>query len=122
MLGAILSALTGGVAKELAGAFKAREQAKTDAERIKADERIAELQAIRDVQKAEAGTPVNAIIRGLFALPVAAYYGKIFLIDKALGWGRTDPLSDELWWVAMTIIGFYFIRDAVGGLARMRRR
>ena len=112
----IINALTGGVAKEIAGAIKAREEAKTDQERIAADERIAKLQNLRDVQIAEAGSPINAIVRALFAVPVALYYAKIFLIDKTLGaWfgTSTDALSPELTYVSTAVIGFYFIYEGV---------
>lgn len=124
MLGLILNALTGGVARELAGAFNAREQAKTDAERIAADERIAALRNLRDVQMAEAGSPINAIVRALFAIPVALYYAKIFLIDKTLGaWFQTstDPLSPELTYVSTAVIGFYFLYECATRIMRGRK-
>jgi sterol desaturase/sphingolipid hydroxylase (fatty acid hydroxylase superfamily) len=122
MLALILNALTGGVAHELAAAFRAHEDAQTDQERIAAQERINHLQAIADVQKAEAGNPINALIRAAFAVPIALYFAKLFLWDKVLGWGSTDSLSPELWQLALVVIGFYFLHDTATGIARIVRR
>jgi hypothetical protein len=59
------------------------------------------------------GSPVNAWIRALIALPVALYYGKIFLWDKVLGLGVTDPLSGHLHQVSLAVISFYFLFESV---------
>lgn len=66
------------------------------------------------VQVAEGHSPINAIVRSLFAAPVAIYYAKLFLWDKVLGWGATDPLSADLTHVAWVIIGFYFLTTVRG--------
>ena len=118
----IINALTGGVARELAEAFKARQVAQTDAARIAADERIAKLQNIRDIQVAEAGSPINAIIRACIGIPPAIYLGKLYLWDKVLGWGVTDDLSPQLWQVAWIVIGFYFAHETAIGVARIARK
>lgn len=107
----ILNFLGGGVVQSLADAYKAKEAARTDQERIAADERINRLNAIRDVQRAEAGSKLNAFVRLCFAFPVAVYYGKLYLYDKVLALGSTDPLSDDLQWTARVIIGFYFLYE-----------
>lgn len=110
------------IAREIAAADRARQEAKTDRERIMAEERIARLEAVRDVHVAEARSPINGLIRALFALPVALYYGKIFVWDKVLALGKTDPLlTDDLVWVAMTIIGFYFLADGATAVARIAK-
>ncbi len=98
----------GSIVGKLADAYKARENAKTDQERIAADERIAMLQAQASTQR-----PIDAFVRILFALPVAVYFGKLFFWDKVLGLGSTDPLSSNLYTVAMVIIGFYFVHSLV---------
>jgi hypothetical protein len=69
---------------------------------------------------AESNTPINSIIRALFALPVAVYYGKIFLWDKVLALGATDALSADLLHVSWVIIGFYFLTEATTKIARKR--
>lgn len=98
------------IASQIASAYEAKEQAKSDRARIEAEERIKTLEARRDVMVAE-GSPLNATIRALFAFPVAIYYGKIFLWDKVLGLGSTDPLSPELRQISAVVIGFYFLYE-----------
>ena len=122
ILSLILNFLGGGLVQSLADAYKAKQQAATDQEKIAADERINRINAMRDVQKAEAGSRINAIIRAMFALPVAVYFGKLYLWDKVLGWGRTDALSPELWQVAMVIIGFYFLAETATSVTRIAKR
>lgn len=120
MLAALIQILGGSFATSIARAIEARENAKTDQERIAADERVKELQAKQAVMVAEAGGRFNTIVRAVFALPVAAYYGKIFLVDKVLGMGSTDPLSPELTQVSWTVIGFYFLTTSIEKFARRR--
>ena len=108
----------GSIVGQLAEAYKAREVAKTDRDKIAADERIKTLEARRDVMVAE-GSPINAYVRMAFAVGPAAYYLKIFVWDKVLGWGSTDPLSPELTQISMIVIGFYFLYE---GAKVVRRR
>ena len=110
----------GTIVSRLAAAYEAREKAKTDTERIKADTAIRTLEARRDVMVAEAGSRLNALIRALFALPPAIYFAKLYLWDKVLQLGTTDPLSDELWWVATAVIGFYFLHDTARAVMRRK--
>ena len=58
---------------------------------------------------AEQGWWVTAMIRPLFAWPIAIYVWKIVVWDKVLGWGTTDPLSPELAQWSGIIITAYFI-------------
>lgn len=109
----------------LAGAYEARQRAQTDEERIAADERIAALEARASVQRAEAGSPVNALVRAALAAPVAILLAKILVWDKALGqWtgGTTDALSPELWGVVEAVIAFYLLSEAGVRVARIWRR
>lgn len=109
LLGGGLTAITG----QIADAYKEHEAALTNDAKIEAQARIATLEAKRDVMIAESrSSPINAIVRAAFAIPVAAYYAKIFLWDKVLAWGTTDPLSDDLQWTARVVIGFYFLYEA----------
>src|SRR3990167_11151676 len=96
IFGMLAKAGIGTIASRIADAYEAKQKATTDKEKIAADERIKTLEAKRDVLVAEAKSPINALIRVLFALPPAVYLAKIFVYDKVLGWGVTDPLSDEL--------------------------
>lgn len=122
--------LGGGVAKELASAYKAKQDAQSEQERIAAGERIDRLNAIRDVQIAEAGSRLNAAMRAFIALGPALYLFKIFAIDKiacpVLGLPgfmcRTDPLDANLWGVVTAVIGFYFLYEGGIGIARIVKR
>ncbi len=110
-LGFIAKLGIGPIALQLAEAFKARENAKTDAAKIAADERIAGLRARAKLQAEEPAFGLNTIVRACYGLPPAIYLGKIFIYDKVLGLGTTDSLSPELWQVTMVAIGFYFVSD-----------
>lgn len=91
-------------------------QSQTTADKIAAGEKIASLQAKRDVLIAEAGTSnINAYIRAVMGGSVAFVLAKIFVWDKALGeftGGHTDALDPNLWNVVMATIGFYFVYEA----------
>lgn len=126
----ILGFFGGGIGQSIADAYKAKQTAKTDQERIAADERIDRLQSIRDVQVAESGSRLNAIMRAFIALGPALYLFKIFVIDKiacpVLGLPavacRTDPLDANLWGVVTAIVGFYFLYEGGIGIARIVKR
>ena len=92
--------------------------AQTEQAKIAADEEVSKLQAQRDVLVAESGSKINAIIRIAFALPCAIYINKLILIDKVLGWGSTDDLSNNLWWIVFTVIGFYFVQSIASIIKR----
>lgn len=100
--------------------------AKTQEERIAAEERVKTLEARRDVMVAEAGvSKANIITRTLLAAPVGILLWKIFVFDKALGqWtgGTTDALSKELWQVVMVVLGFYFLYEGAVGITRILKR
>lgn len=112
----------GTLTTKIAAAKADVETAQTERQRIQAEERVKALEARRDVMIAEGGSPINAMIRATFALPVALYYGKIFLWDKVLALGATDPLSENLTEVAMIIIGFYFLAEGAAQMARIIKK
>lgn len=125
MWAALLKWLTGGgitsIVAELGDAYEARLRATTDQEKLVADQRIAQIQARAAVQSAEAGRPINAIMRGCIAAPVAILLFKVMVWDKALGqWtgGHTDALDPNLWQVVMAVIGFYFLYETVDRIRR----
>lgn len=112
--------------------------AKTDEERIAANERVNTLQARRDVMIAEAGASrLNIWIRSLIALGPASVLLKIFLWDKVIGsfvgcsgptapgtcqTFTTDPLDANLWQVISIVVGFYFLYEGGVGIARVLKR
>ena len=123
MWAALLKWLTGGgitsIVAELGDAYEARLRAETDQDKLVADQRIAQIRARAEVQAAEAGRPVNAIMRGCIAAPVAILLFKVMVWDKALGqWtgGHTDALDPNLWQVVMAVVGFYFLYEAVAAI------
>ncbi len=106
------------IAGKIADAKVELAKAQTDQDRIKSAERVAALESRRDVMMAESGSRINALIRAAFALPFVIYNAKLILWDKVLGLGSTDQLSQELFYVEMACISFYFLYDIT---ARMKR-
>ena len=92
--------------------------AQTQQDKIRADEEVSKLQAQRDVLIAESGSKINALIRILFAFPCAVYINKLIIYDKVLGWGSTDDLSNNLWWIVTVVIGFYFVQSIASIIKR----
>lgn len=113
MVGRILSWLVGGgiaaIGKELNQAYQARLSAKNDQERIEAEKLIAQLEARQGVLIAEQGSWMTRWIRPAFAFPFIIYNFKIVVWDKVLGWGVTDPLTEQFWQLQMIIFGAYFL-------------
>ncbi len=113
MIGFILKFLAGGglsaITGDLRKAYEARLAAQNDAERITAEQNIAQLEARQAVLIAEQGRWLTAWIRPGIAAPFVVYLWKLVIWDKVLGWGATDDLSPALWQVMMVIIGAYFL-------------
>jgi hypothetical protein len=123
MLSLILSLIGGagglaGLARSIADAYRARETAANDADRIEADVRIKTLEARRDLLLAEARTPFNQLMRALYGVPPGVYLAKLYLWDKLLGCGTTDPLSPVMEQVLWTVVGFLFLQETVARLPR----
>lgn len=127
-----LAAITGltdaisNVSKAIADARIAAINARTQEEKIAAEERVKTLEARRDTMIAEASSSkANVYVRTFIALPVGILFWKIFVYDKALGqWtgGTTDRLSPELWQVISIVIGFYFLYEGAVGITKILRR
>lgn len=125
---AILGFLTGmagplsTIATSIANTKAAMAAAQTDQERNKLLAAVEELHGRQAVLIAEAGSRINAIIRGLFALPIALYFCKVFVFDKVLGsflghssdgsMFTTDALGPDLWKLVLAVLAFYFLYDA----------
>lgn len=113
MLYKILSWLSSGalgtIAKSLEQAHRDKLNAQTDKAKLEADIKISELEAQRAVILQAQSDRVERWVRVLFALGPVIYFNKIFIWDKVLGLGATDPLSPELNHVAMIILGGYFL-------------
>lgn len=115
-----LGALTGlgGAIRDITSSITnlkiAQVNASTDKEKAEIQGQIDEAHDRRSVLIAEAGSRINAIIRGLMAFPVVAILWKLLVFDKALGqWtgGHTDALGSDLWKIITAVIAFYFVYD-----------
>ena len=102
------------IAGAIADAYEAKQRASTDREKIRADERIKRLEARRDALNAAQGFSLTRWMQTLLALPFAVYIWKIVVWDKVFGLGATDPLSESMGWVMLSVISFYFAVSAWG--------
>lgn len=111
--------------------------AKTDQERIRAQERINSLQAKRDVLVAESGrSSVNAFLRGSIGASAAIIIAKLLVWDKVVGsfYGcagevgrnmmgcesfRTDVIDGNQWAVISAVVGFYFLYEGAINVSRI---
>lgn len=116
-LAPILNFLGGKVVGGLVDAYKIKQQALGDHEKLSTD--LAGRALELDVREADINAKVviaeqghwfTRMVRPLLAMPVIILLFKILVYDKALGqWthGRTDPLDPNLWGVVMCIIVSY---------------
>ncbi len=126
----ILGMLTGlaGPLAQIGAQIVSLEQAKTkaasDEEKQKIDAELSEAHDRKAALIAEAGSRLNAIIRGGLAFGPFVYLLKVFLWDKVIGsflghacfQGKcsvflTDQLDVNLWKVVAAVIAFYFLYD-----------
>ena len=117
----LLSLVLGSVPAIVGEIAKARveaKNAKTEAERIAADERIKALEARRDVLIAESTSPWNTIGRIFLMLPFGLLTWKLVVWDWMLQWGSTPKLSDMIVALMFTVFGFYFVTDITRILKR----
>jgi len=108
------------IAGQLAKAYTDLANAKTDADRIKADVTIKQLEA-RQAALANGGW-ITAVVQALWALPFIIYAWKLVVWDKVLAWGATDPLGDTMGSVMVTIVGFYFLSSGAIAVVRAVKR
>lgn len=102
------------IAGAIADAYQAKQDAVTAREKIRAHERIRRLEARRDILNAAQGYQLTRFIQTALALPFVIYIFKIVVWDKVLKAGVTDPLSQEMTWVMLAVVSFYFAASAWG--------
>ena len=113
-----INSVTNAIANEKIALLKAT----TDQERTASQERINTLEAKRSALLADSShSSLDMWVRAGFAVGPATYITKIFLWDKVLKMGVTDPVSAEQWQVLMAIIGFYFLYSGVVTVAKVFR-
>lgn len=125
----LASFLTGPIIKGFIDGYKAKLEAGNTSERIAADlaARELELEAKErelstKVVLAEQGRWYTALPRPLFAFAFIVYVWKVVVWDKVLGWGVTDPLSNELSQWAFLILTAYFGGRSIEKVARILKR
>ena len=112
MIKALLGLLSGplsSISKDLKEAYQSKLAAQNDAERIKADEKIAVLEARKSSILAAQSDRVERWVRILYAAPCIIYLWKLIIWDKVLELGVTDDLSGNLWTIFFIILGGYFV-------------
>ena len=129
IIGAILQPLISGLLtaqKQKLDAVGSHEAVVVDlaSKSFELDKREAELNA--ETVRVEQGNWVTRSIRPLLALPVIILVWKLLVWDKALGqWtsGKTDPLSEQIWWYCTTVTIAYFggrtiekVADKISGI------
>lgn len=118
----ILLGLLGGplktISNDIKEAYQSRLNAQNTTERVAADERISKLEANRDVIIANQPNRSFQVVQLGLALPYVLYNAKLIIWDKILEWGVTDPLSPELTYIQMMVLGGFFLDQ---GIKRYRK-
>ncbi len=108
-----LNAITGA----LTDAYKRKLEADTDKTRIAADVEISNLEAKRDVVLQAAVSDRWWSPRNIMGLSVAAYVFKIIVWDSVLRLGVTPYPGQQVTFIVMTVIGFYFVSKGAETIA-----
>ena len=107
-----LSAITGALTK----AYEAKLAAGNDKDRIAAEVEIENLKARRDVVLSSVNDPWWSP-RTIMGWCVAAFVVKTVLWDTVLGLGTTPNPGSMVWWIVVTVIGFFFVSKSAEGIA-----
>jgi hypothetical protein len=111
IVGAIFQPLISGLLdgyKAKLGAENTRDSLAADLAKKEIEAEIAARAAASETIKAEQGWWVTAMIRPLFAVPLALYWSKIIIWDKMLGWGSTDALGGLVGeWAGLIILAYF---------------
>lgn len=112
LIGGGLSALTG----PLERAYKAKLDAKNDADRLEAEKQITFFQGQIDLAQAAVNDPWYSP-RSIMGFSAAVYVGKIIVWDTVLGLGVTPDPGSQVTGIVMMVIGFYFGSKAATDVA-----
>ena len=111
-----ISSITNAIANEKIAQLKAI----TEEDKIASQERINVLEAKRAALLADSQhSSLDMWVRAGLAVGPATYITKIFLWDKVLKLGATDPVTTDQWQVLMAVVGFYFIYSGATAVARI---
>lgn len=124
MLGWLISLINpfGQLTKHLADAYAAKSNAVTEQQRIDADERIAAIQAQRDVVISASMHDKWWSPRVIMGWCVAAYVFKIIAWDTVLQLGVTPNPGSQVTSIVLTVIGFYFVTGTAERIATTIKR
>jgi len=117
MIKLLFNFLGGSVADKLIEAYKIRANAKTDEDKLLANQRIAVLEAKQAIILQEHTHWSTRWIRPVIALPFAVYINKVVIWDKVLGLGTTEPLSPQFAEIMFIVLGAYFVGRSVEKIA-----
>lgn len=109
VLGSFFTSSVKTVSNDIKEAYQSKLNAANDAERIAADERINILEARKSIIQSAQSDRAERWVRIGFGVLFLAYNAKLIIWDKLLEWGTTDPLSPELAYIQMTVLGGYFL-------------
>ncbi len=112
IIGGGLSSLTGSLER----AYKAKLDAKNDADRLEAEKQIMFFQGQIELAQTAVNDPWYSP-RTLMGYAAAAYVVKIVFYDTVLGLGVTPNPGEQVTAIVLTIIGFYFGSKALGDVA-----
>jgi hypothetical protein len=98
-----------GITQELVEAKVKVSDAKTEQEKIAAQERVDTLSARKEIILQGQKDKAERWIRIIWAVPFIIYTWKLIVWDKILQFGTTDPLSPTLEYIMWTILGAYFL-------------
>ena len=102
----------------LVKAYTARENARNNTERIQADVEIRQLETKRDMAIAVIAEPWWTP-RSLMAYCVVLYVAKIIAWDTVFGLGVTAYPGQQVTFIVMTVIGFYFVSKGAETVANV---
>lgn len=94
----------------------AKEEAKNDRDRIYAEQKIAELEAKRDVQVAATVHDKWYGPRSLIGYIVVIFLGKLFVWDTVLQAGVTPYPGALIMEITTAVVAFYFVAEGLKGL------
>ena len=89
------------------------EKEKNTERRIELEGEVAALNAQQSVLIHTQQYFLNRLARFLLTVPIIVILWKLFIWDKVLGWGVTDPLGADLWDVLKIVMGGYFVTLAI---------
>lgn len=122
MFATILNWLSGGIISQLADRYfkhlENKANSANERERIKAETELGRINARAKTAQVWSASKYFWIGWLAFVLPLAAWWGKIIIIDKMCGCGTTDPLTGQIMvWADLIFQNVFPSGAAVGGAA-----